>query len=808
MFSLNLSHKLQQLLDGPVKAFEVAFRCYVADTLLTNYPTETKLKTELQNRVDETNGKEFLLAGKLSSAKSLLNNSEWRKFWDNITFIRECYVQKKHFESHDVTDLGDTILISYLFQRNFRTVAEAFGKIESYVAHISAYHSVRNSLSHQGSYFISEEDAKACAVFMVKAGSVIDSGYFWYYSFDDVKRDIDDFESALQQPQSITGNFESIPFPINRIVCREPEIKQLFKYICSWDGVRKLRNYKHLVCISGYGGIGKTSLVTEFLSRLLDSVEDSNYGGFRPSFILFYSAKVEMMDYDRVSGEIYLKEQKSQLQDFDSFTAKLYKDLSTEKFDDDWDQHGILVIDNLETLANEEREKILHFIEYDVPMEIRTIITTRIPEHADEQIQLKGFQNEAGVEFIEEYIHENGINLSLTTDQEQELVKCSYGNSLVLVLAIKRLESRKVSYRTIIDEMQRLPKNTQDNSISHFMYQNTINELLLTYPQYDSLIKSVLLCLSLRHEALSTEILTIAHRKAKASYEEIKEVLHLLTNYLVVEKIADSYIINEFANAFVLVSLTPAPGLKAEWDTRIASAINEIERQMMTVKEYTDTYPQLSEVIDEWMGRGETESLSICHAFAMYDIKNRITTGNAAYEIDNMNREFDDIERRYIAHPYTYYQRARILKELRQDGVIGDTYNEQIKNNYESCLMLIDSPQFKQIKNTKTYPSILWIFSMFLLSSRNFSEASRYANDAVQNYKLLKIHSCDSDDAMAVWGIAECNLFNPLDGNTEHLKNARIAQEKLKKANWKAHNFMDHKKQLDEAVGKFTRIKL
>lgn len=52
----------------------------------------------------------------------------------------------------------------------------------------------------------------------------------------------------------------------------------------------------------------------------------------------------------------------------------------------------------------------------------------------------------------------------------------------------------------------------------------------------------------------------------------------------------------------------------------------------------------------------------------------------------------------YSAHPYVFYQRARILKELRQDHIIGDEYNHLIKSNYDSCLMMINSPSFAQIK--------------------------------------------------------------------------------------------------------------
>ena len=67
-------------------------------------------------------------------------------------------------------------------------------------------------------------------------------------------------------------------------------------------------------------------------------------------------------------------------------------------------------------------------------------------------------------------------------------------------------------------------------------------------------------------------------------------------------------------------------------------------RAKMSVDEFKLNYPKLSEVLSEWCGTEENENLAICHAFTLYEYKKNITSGNAAYEIDNMNREFDYIE--------------------------------------------------------------------------------------------------------------------------------------------------------------------
>ena len=804
---MKLNASLQAKLDFPAKAFEVAFRCYVIDILLSKYTNETALKTDLQNRVDDAKDAEFIFAGKVSSANKLLGNSNWKAFWSNIEFIQYCYQQKQHSVSHDVTFLGDTILMTYVFQELYQDFFQVFGKPEQYIFYSDKYHEIRNSLSHQGSFLVTKEDASYCIGFIQKGISFIDKKYFWYRSAEDILKDIDAFIEALNMGIPEIENFNMVPFPSNQIVCREPEISDLFRYICGWDGERKLRNRKHLVCVSGYGGVGKTSLVTEFLLQLLDKMCSKSYQGLHPSFVLFYSAKEQMLEFDKISGDLFIKGFRSQFSSFEQLLSCFYRDLGIEKFDDDWNREGILIIDNFEALSSEDRKKTINYIDYDLPTSIQVIITTRIPEHADEQMQLRGFQNEAGLRFIDEYIEKNDIKVVLSQEQKGELIRYSYGNSLVLVLALKRLSSQKASFNSIINEMRRLPQNDSDNSVSQFMFQNTIEEVLNSYPQYVDLVKSVLICLSMRQDALTADILASAHRNQNVTVSDIEEILRLLGHYLIVEKIGDSYNINEFANHFIVISMSPTLATKKEWESRLLTAIRENEQQRMNLEELKKTHPELSDLLKEWNGEGEEESLAICSAFTMYANKNRITSRNAAYEIDQLKLEFDRIEHQYRAHPYIYYQWARILKELRQERVIGDEYNDMIKSNYERSIMLIDTPSFMQIKNTKTYPSVLWIFSIFLLDIDCFDEASRYAYDAVLNFKQLGMTSGDIDDALAIYGIAEAKLFS--NGfNKDHLQNARNSLVELKNKRNMRKNVREHMTKLSNELNKYVSFKI
>ncbi len=801
---MNLNSSLQSMLDAPTKAFEVALRCFVADKLLSRYPDEQSLRNEMQKRIDAVKETGVILSGKMASSSKVLSQKEWPSFWSNTVFSRKCFTEREHTISHDVVYLSQTVLITYLFQDLYSDFISSFGSPEEYLYHADKYYQVRNALSHQASTIITDQDARESIRFMRKGCRVIGAAYFWFHSSAALEKELDAFEAALCSLKPEIDNFDSVPFPTNVIVCREPELSSLFKYVCGWDGTRKLRNRKHLTCVSGYGGIGKTSLVTEFISRLLDEMKKDSYDGLRPFFILFYSAKIQSMEIDQTSGSLYVGRRRKQFSSCEDLLAGFYRDLSIQGFDENWQKTGILIIDNLEELSIEERKKIVDYIYDELPSSIQTVITTRIPEHADEAITLRGFQSEAGLEFINEYLEKNQISIDLTDEQKKELINDSYGNSLVLVLALKRMASKKSSYRAIIKELQQLPKKTDDNSISQFMFQNTIKELCSIYSEMSETIESVLICLSLRSEALSADVLALAHNR---SIDEIDQILQLLAQYLVVEKSGDSYSINEFANRFVMTSLAISQAAKAKWESNLLSAIHSVEEQKMSVDDFKRSYPELSEVLSEWCGAGENENLAICHAFALYENKKNITSGNAAYEIDYMNREFDRIERIYSAHPYVFYQRARILKELRQEHVIGDGYDKLIEANYIRCFMMIDSPSFARIKDTRTYPSILWIYAMFLLSGNSLEAASSYAEDAVTNFKRLSIGDADYDDARLIYGLAEIGLFAQT-ADKNHLKNARNIAEEFQPKKKLPKNVRGHYDQLTQELKKYERARI
>lgn len=805
-----LSVYKQDQLDIPTKSFEVAYRSYVAQHILAAYPEKTALQTALQKQVDVLDQSTAVMSGQIKGIISdNLAGKKWEAFWENLQFMECCSLAQRHVESHDVLYLSLSVTLTFSFRDLFLDIIKEFPDVTDYIRKATSYREVRNALSHRGSRLISSEQADEAVDFMRRAKNAIGDKFFWYKPWNEISNDIDKYMSSSKP--FIAENIDEIPFSESEIVCREQEISSLFKYICNWDGLRKVRNSKHLVCIAGYGGIGKTALVTEFIKRLISQLATESFEGLRPDFILFFTAKEEKLEYDPHTGKLVSHRVNKQFSSFEELKNKVYSQLKINEFADDWNYSGILVIDNLETLDAENRKKLVDFIYYDVPSCIRVIITTRIPEEADELIKLRGFQAEEGLVFIREYIEKNNLDVVLSDSEINNLVANSYGNPLVLVLALKRLSTKVITYGSLIRELKQLPNNA-NRSVSSFMYQNTIEEIMHNHPDRKEAIHRVLQSMSVYDGPLNKEVLATAN---KLDVENVEDILDILAKYLVIERIGDSYVINSFANEFILVSMSADTTTKISIRNGIWAAVNESTRNKETLNDYLKNYDKLKSVISDWQGDSDKECFAIAKAFVLYEDRSRITPANADFEIQQICDEFELLIKQNSAHPYVYYQRARILKELRRLGLVEDEYNAQIEDDFDRCLILINDRSFRAIQNTRTFPSILWIFSQFLLDVGKLQKAALNIEQAVQVFRNLGDTSHNYYDALAVQGIVEIKLYVTNMLQKSHLKIARsnyaeIVERRLKKAGNldPINEFEKHVNTLKQELNKYEQIKI
>lgn len=211
-------------------------------------------------------------------------------------------------------------------------------------------------------------------LFITKICDNIDDEYFWFVSKSDINKKIElYFTSSSSRILKIDNLNNTVSFH-KKTVCRESELEKLHEYIVGKSSYHRVAGS---VVLFGYGGVGKTALVVDFIHNLLSLIKDEK-DRYPYDFILFYSSKDEHLKRSATTSEIYIEKKKPQIEDFNSFKLQLIKDLKIDSFDDVAHRYkgGLVVIDNIENLPSDEKQKIYDFIK-ETPRCIQYIVTSR-----------------------------------------------------------------------------------------------------------------------------------------------------------------------------------------------------------------------------------------------------------------------------------------------------------------------------------------------------------------------------------------------------------------------------------------------
>ena len=466
--------------------------------------------------------------------------------------------------------------------------------------------------------------------------------------------------------------------------------------------------------------------------------------------ILFFSAKKAKLNFSYTSGNLV---EESVLSDFttcNELEKSIYKLLGIDSyvgFKDD----GIVVIDNLETIDQAERESIKDFVDNKSPQNVQYIITSRNEEPYDERMNINGFVGDYGISFIDNYIDENDLEIELIQQQKEELLSVSKGNTLVLVLALQRLDKRVITVPGIVKDLNPCSINSISKKISsvplngyeivsEFMFKNTFEELESLYEDNGKILNSLLRVFAV-YPTKSIDIFTICII-TDLGYQEILPMVDLLCKYLILEKKEEKYNLNPFAEKYIVQKLLPDAIESEKLASNINKSIAEIKEDLRILEQDLNSNEKVKNIINDWSIDYDGDKIAAAKIYKCYSDVYADCQQGSKFHIETSFDEFCKTVKKIevtTMHPYVKYQKARILQLFSQTKVLTTIKNEDISVSYSECIWAIrTNGLYSKIMSTKTYASILWIYGLFLDSVSLCKEAIKYLEDAkryFENYK-------------------------------------------------------------------------
>lgn len=790
-----LSTRQHDSLQILVTAFEIPFRTYIAETILDSFPREDEFIAALAAKVSYPN---------INNCYAAIN-SELGKLKANPSRIFQCLknakltkTKKVVEEEVDVPLVGQLITLLFVFRDLFSTLMIEFADESSFLNQAFKYKYVRNKLDHRGCKTLEESDMIVSLDFISSTLLLLkdDDSLFWEKPYEEINQRVYSLQTSKAEIPIPVNNINMMPFPDMKIVCRGREIGELKDFVYGKPGA--LRKPSSFV-LFGYGGVGKTALVLETVKQIVQDIQDNNtINDYRPFFVLFFTAKENKLSFSTTTGKLQNEKNKASFGTAEELFTSIYQALGITSFSG-YDKAGLIVIDNLESLTIDDRKKVEEFIRFASPYQVQYIITSRNEENYEIRKKLAGFENDIeGEEFIDAYTSENGYELELSSYDKQTLLRIAMGNTLVLVLCLRRLSlnittipgivtdmNAPVTIRKLEKEAETIPPNGFA-IISEFMFKNSFQEIQEKYNSNSSLMASILQVFAVSSDEPIDQY-TIS-MLINQPYSVIDPILELLCRYLIVEKIGESYQINPFAEKYIVQLFMPDPDTNKRIYEEISASKSKIRDELFSLQKSVDSNSELRRIMQDWCIIANGDRIAAAKAFRIYHDAEIDCKRDSKFHAESLLEEainaIETIEKNTM-HPYFKYQKARILQLISDTGILRVDFSSQIEQAYNDTIWSIHSNHlYSSIKNTKSYASVLWKFGILLFNQDGIGKlqmAIKNLNEARQTFIRLKDNSEDFDQCSILLGRAYLRFYETdRKQNISYLRKAKAIYHETK----------------------------
>lgn len=777
-----LSVKEHDKLRTIVMGFEIPFRTYIASVLTANYPNDTSFYDKLRNIIPSP------MLSQTARSKFGQIKSNHAHYYQLLCATMQCLEDKLVPQEINVPDVATLSTLVQVFSEHFMELINCFSDYNTFIYQLGKYHYVRNKLDHPGCKTLEIEDMSPTLNFISDVCTYIGIEYencFWEKDEDTIYHEIKTLETQSVTLPPIINNFNNVPFSDKRIVCRDNEIEKVKTFIY---GIPNALRKKSSLCIYGYGGLGKTAICTEVIKSIVQDVQDEQtINNYNPFYILFFTAKEEFLDISLTSGEIQKRTSAYNFSSCEELKENIFSALSISSFEN-FNRPGIIIVDNLESLSKNEREKIKIFIESMSPREVQYIITSRNEEDYEERMQISSFQNQNGIDFVNEYIHENDLDLTLNATEMNQLLDCTKGNTLVLVLSLRRLSKKIASIEGIridltklstidnlVNEMNTLPVNGYE-IISEFMFKNTFNELEKLFHEESEFLYSLLEIFAV-YPSKEIDIFTICILM-NSSYTQIEPFTNMLCRYLILEKRGESFYLNSFAEKYIVQRLLPDKFKYESLSSRISSSMNSIQDNLADLSHDLETNENVRTIINDWAIEYDGDRIAAAKSYHLFQEVNTYCQRDSKYHLttsfEDTNNELIKLERTTM-HPYVKFQKARILGLYEQTKFLDFSLYKEINQAYIDCIWTIKTNAlYNKIKSTKTYASILWIYGNFLSSTNHIPECIRYLEESRTCFENLSLKNKEYYQCLTRLGHSYLKQYKELNSLPYYTKSKSI----------------------------------
>lgn len=712
-------------LDKVIKSFEVGFRSYIANEFLQTITSEAEFILSINELKNDIAKSSFLLS---KQYKQKIRNIE-----ENYKQIFQLLKQAKDScdkkccagEVPYVSTVIDLFVLYY--QRCFSKsiIVRNFSSADEILYSINNYHRIRNTLSHPGSKQISIVDGLQLVRFISKLTISLNDRYFWFSTKKEILSYIDLFASDISERIISKDNLKSLPTQHKALLCRDEELNRIHDCIIGRDSYQRIAGS---LVIYGYGGVGKTALVIEFILRLVKELIDTK-NSMGMDFILFFSSKEEYLKRMETTGEIYIEKADKQIDSFQSLEKSMFDYLGIQNIEavSKSYRRGIVVIDNIENLSEDDRSNIFQLIRR-TPRNVQYIITSRNEEQCEEKLHIEEYRDEIkGINFINEFIKENDDLLQIDDLEKKELISVSKGNTLILVQALNSISNGVNTAPEIIASLETV-KTKQTEIIADFMYKNTFDNALRDLEKRKYNPRDVIIHISLYKEPI--DLYSIS-KLCKIDIGTSNEICNHLSKCLILIKNGEYYSLNEFASNFIFIKMMPDRFQMSNLQSKVANHKAAIKQKLESLQNQISGNSQISEIMNDWKPRNYIDKIIIADCFSYYHVINDAIRKRDHGKISLLLAEYRNNEL-ITTHPYVQFQKARLLKKIvlsRLEVNKKDYFNE-IERAYEDVIESIEY-SYPFIKGTTSHGAALMLFGISLLLDQNDASRSiRYLENA------------------------------------------------------------------------------